>query len=141
MTERAKADEIRYRMAEVRRDLADNAGDFSVQAQRLTDWRFYVRNYPWVVAGAALAAGFVIVPRRSYSRDLGSGDLQALAKLMERNQVVVERRHKPGMFSSLAASGLAFAANSLLKMAMGYMNQRLAAPPPRRTHRASERRF
>jgi hypothetical protein len=33
-------------------------------AGSVTDWRSYVRLYPWAVCGAAFAAGYLIVPKR-----------------------------------------------------------------------------
>ena len=59
-----KAMAIRQRMEEVRCDLDEDVQDIVEEARDMGQWRYYVRSYPWVCVGAALAAGYLIVPRR-----------------------------------------------------------------------------
>lgn len=54
---------IRQRMEEVRCHLDQDIKEIVKDTRALGTWRYYVRTYPWACAGAALAAGYLIVPR------------------------------------------------------------------------------
>lgn len=56
---------IRQRMKEVRQELDEDVQEIVEGARDLRDWRSYVRSYPWVCLGAAVAVGYLIVPRRT----------------------------------------------------------------------------
>src|SRR6476620_11436961 len=56
---------ILQRMEEVRCDVDEDVQEIVEGARDMGKWRYYVRTYPWVCLGAALAAGYLIVPRRS----------------------------------------------------------------------------
>ena len=58
-----KTNAIRQRMDEVRCDLDEDVQDIVEGARDMGKWRYYVRTYPWICLGAALAAGYLIVPR------------------------------------------------------------------------------
>jgi len=70
---------ILRRMKEVRRDLDEDVQEIVEGARDMGQWRSYVRNYPWVCVGVALAAGYLIVPRRRF--DLRRTDPQTLVTL------------------------------------------------------------
>lgn len=53
---------IRQRMEEVRCDLDEDVQEIVEGARDMGKWRYYVRTYPWICLGAALAAGYLIVP-------------------------------------------------------------------------------
>jgi hypothetical protein len=55
---------IRQRMEEVRCDLDQDVQGIFEGARDMRDWRSYVRTYQRVCAGAALAVGYLLVPRR-----------------------------------------------------------------------------
>lgn len=57
-------DEIRKKMAQIRRDLHADVQGVVQGAEAATDWRRFVRGYPWASMGVALAVGYMIVPRR-----------------------------------------------------------------------------
>lgn len=54
---------IRQRMEEVRCDLDEDVQEIVEGTRDMRQWRTYVRSYPWVCLGAALAVGYLIVPR------------------------------------------------------------------------------
>jgi hypothetical protein len=54
---------IRQRMEEVRCDLDEDVQEIVEGARHMREWRTYVRSYPWVSLGTALAVGYLIVPR------------------------------------------------------------------------------
>jgi len=57
-------DDIRRQMAQIRRELHEDVQGVVAGAEAATDWRRYVRLYPWACVGAAFGLGFLIAPRR-----------------------------------------------------------------------------
>jgi hypothetical protein len=57
-------DDIRRKMAQIRRDLHADVKNVVEGAEAATDWRRFIRNYPWTSMGVALAVGYLVVPRR-----------------------------------------------------------------------------
>jgi hypothetical protein len=56
---------ILQRMEEVRCDVDEDVQEIVEGARDMGKWRHYVRSYPWLCLGAALAAGYLLVPRRA----------------------------------------------------------------------------
>lgn len=73
-------EDIRRQMAEIRRGLPDDVESVVQRARTLADWRYYIRNYPWLCMAAAAAAGYLVVPRR---RNSGRPDPKTLAEKAE----------------------------------------------------------
>ncbi len=59
------ADEIRERMALIRLRIDEQSDEVVAQVNALSDWRSYVRRYPWASVGAAAVLGYVLVPSRA----------------------------------------------------------------------------
>lgn len=57
-------DEIRKKMAQIRRDLHADVQGVVQGAEAATDWRRFIRGYPWASMGVTLAVGYLIVPKR-----------------------------------------------------------------------------
>jgi hypothetical protein len=51
-------------MAQIRRDLHEDVKGVVEGAEAATDWRRFIRNYPWATMGAAIFVGYLIVPRK-----------------------------------------------------------------------------
>ena len=66
-------DTVRTRMQGIRGDINQDLKNVSASARNLIDWKHYVKAYPWVCLGAAVAVGFLIVPKRTAANhaDLG----------------------------------------------------------------------
>jgi len=62
-----QTDEIRRQMAQIRRELHEDIQGVVAGAEAVTDWRRYIRLYPWASLGVAFAVGFLIIPRRRRS--------------------------------------------------------------------------
>jgi hypothetical protein len=62
-----EVESIRRQMAQIRMDLHHDARGVVAGAEAATDWRHYVRLYPWAALAAAAILGFVVVPRRRRS--------------------------------------------------------------------------
>lgn len=59
------AEEIRERMAMIRLRIDEQSDEVVAQVNALSDWRSYVRLYPWASVGAAAVVGYVLVPSRA----------------------------------------------------------------------------
>jgi hypothetical protein len=52
-------------MQQLRCEIDGDMEDMAASARTMVDWKHYVKTYPWVCLGAAVALGFLIVPKRS----------------------------------------------------------------------------
>lgn len=109
---------IRQRMEEVRCDLDEDVQEIVEGARDMGEWRTYVRSYPWISLGAALAVGYLIVPRRH----LGiKPDARTLAELAKQSRLLAT--------SDLPTKGntrgmlLAFVGNLVLRGVSSYVGQ------------------
>jgi hypothetical protein len=91
-------------MSAIRQNLDDDVQEVVAGARRLTDWKHYVRDFPWVALGTATAVGYLLVPRRL---EIVRPDAETLAKLARRDGLVVEHRPKrmkrPGLVETFAS--------------------------------------
>jgi len=115
------ADSIRQRMREVRCELGEDVEEFVESARTITDWHYYVERYPWVCIGAALALGYVVVPRRMPIINL---DADAVLELAKKKQLVIKPEKKNPEKRSWRAGAASLLANAALKGAMTYMRHR-----------------
>jgi len=60
-------EEIRRRMAQIRMELHQDMQGVVAGTDAATDWRYYVRLYPWASLGAAALVGYLVIPRRRRS--------------------------------------------------------------------------
>ena len=79
-----EANAIRKRMEEVRCDLDQDVQGIVEGARDMRDWRSYVRTYPWVCAGAALAVGYLLVPSRHAAMQPNA---ETIAELVEQSRL------------------------------------------------------
>lgn len=115
------AERIRREMARIRSEIDHNVEDIVDNARILADWRYYVHAYPWAAAAAALAAGYLLVPRRI---EIVSPDAETLLDLARRNRIVVEanpRREKRER--SLLNSMFTLAANAAVRGLIAFVGQ------------------
>jgi hypothetical protein len=55
---------IQRQMSEIRGEMRQDMQTLVKNARTLSDWRYYVRNYPWACMGAAAFVGYLLVPSR-----------------------------------------------------------------------------
>ncbi len=120
-----EADEIQRQMREIRAELRDDVQELVVSANKMADWTSYVTAYPWLCVGAALAAGFLIVPSRAV---VMRPDAEALVELAKRHKLFVNTtagqapRKRGGLFGEL----LGLAAATLLQGGLKIATTQLA---------------
>ncbi len=121
------ADEIRRRMGEIRRDLRREMKGMAANVNAMTDWRQYVRLYPWAALGVAVAVGYLVVPRRYklLTNGLSSHDLSKIDVLVK--SLTREKQGGPvaRVFQLLARTALGAAE----AYAIQYVKKSLAGAP------------
>jgi len=115
-----EADLVRQQMRTIRRDLGENVEDLVVQAERLMDWRYYVRRNPWTSISIAAFLGYFLVPGRTV---VFPTDDTALSKLAERIPVTVQP--PPEKKTSLLGSLLSLGVNAAGKAALAFAGQQV----------------
>lgn len=85
-----QAEEVARSMRQLRKELDEDVHQIKRSAATLTDWQYYIRNYPWLSIGAASLVGYLLVPRKL---EIQSPDAETLSKLARKNRLVVE--HQP----------------------------------------------
>jgi len=132
-----QADRLRQEMRTIRRELGGDVEEIVEHAERLMDWRYYVERFPWASVGAALLAGYFVVPGRYVTLPT---DERTLEKLAERIPLTMQKNAGPakkGLLAGLISMGTGF----LMRAAMGYATQQVqrmmaqhSAPRPMETH-------
>jgi hypothetical protein len=57
-------EDIQRRMAQIRHEMHEDVRGAVQGAHSLTDWRSFVKGWPWLSVGLAAAVGYMLVPRR-----------------------------------------------------------------------------
>ena len=122
--ETPSADEIQRQMREVRVELRDEMQEIVDNARVLSDWHYYVRQYPWLCLGAAAALGYLIVPQRV---QVIKPDSKAIADMIRQHQVSVTTQVKPqpspGLLGGLVNMAAGMAVQGLLAVASAQLSQ------------------
>jgi ElaB/YqjD/DUF883 family membrane-anchored ribosome-binding protein len=74
MNDPSLVESVEARMQQIRCDIDGDMENMAASARTLVDWKHYVKTYPWVCLGAAVALGFLIVPKRSKD-DIGRSSI------------------------------------------------------------------
>src|SRR5262245_47445741 len=121
----ASADEIQREMRQVRAELRGDVQDLVCSAHQMADVGTYVRAYPWLCVGAALAAGYLIVPQRAV---VLRPDAEALIELARKHQLVVKTSEGPAQEKrgGLVAQLLGLAAATLLQSGLKFATNQLS---------------
>jgi hypothetical protein len=116
-----EVDEIRRQMAQIRRELHEDVREVVATAEAVTDWRRFIRMYPWPALGAAAAVGYLIVPkrRRSVPRDVArQTDIERVREAVEESRAAERGREKTR--KGLLAGALALIGPVVVRAAQGY---------------------
>ncbi|HEY2157016.1 MAG TPA: hypothetical protein VGH33_15415 [Isosphaeraceae bacterium] len=114
-----EVDEIRRKMAWIRRELREDVLGVVESAEEITDWKHYIRDYPWASVALAAAVGFMLVPKR---RTVKSAEVaRAVAAEIQPTmtmQAAALAPEKKGR--GLIGAGLALLAPIVLRVAQNY---------------------
>jgi len=112
-------DDIRRRMAQIRRELHEDVQGVVAGAEAATDWRRWIRNYPWISVGLAFGVGYILVPRRHRETPaIHITHPEATKALALEVPRAPEKKKK-----SLIGKGLGLLAPVILRAAQGYALQ------------------
>jgi hypothetical protein len=114
------AERIQRRMHDLRGQLDDDVEEVVDSAKEFTDWRTYVRRYPWACVGVAAAIGYLVVPSRV---ELESPDVDTLLELAKQNKLVVEANPSPRKQEGLASTAFRFMLHAAGRSALSYLGQ------------------
>lgn len=121
MTEPREADEIRHQMADIRNCLHQDVQEIVDNARDMTNWRYYVRRYPWAAVGTAAALGYFVVPRRT---KVVSQDADAIAdRLSAEYRSAMAGDAQPHKKKTLVGEGFNFVANLAVRGLLSYAAQ------------------
>ena len=117
MNDPPPAESVRARMQQLRCEIDEDMEDMAASARTMVDWKHYVKTYPWVCLGAAVALGFLIVPKRS--REIRP-DVATLTELARTGHLVI----KPvAATDGVIGAVLATVANIAVRKATAYLGQ------------------
>lgn len=117
-----EGEEILRQMALIRGNLHHNAEELAENARAMTDWRYYMRSYPWACVGAAVVLGYLVVPNRLH---VMSPDVDTLLKLAKKNRLLVKPEPEPQKRGGLVGPLFTFAANTLVRGLISYAGQQM----------------
>lgn len=124
MPQQRQPDEVLREMSHIRRQFREDVEDVVDSAREFADWKSYVRAHPWICIGAAMAAGYLMVPSRY---EIQSPDADALKKLAKQNRLVVEANPSATARTSMLGSAATFMGHLLLRQALALAGQKLGA--------------
>lgn len=116
-----RAIDLRQQMEQIRCELAGSVSHLSDDAKTLTDYRYYVRQHPWMTLGVAAVAGFLLIPRKTKQV---VPDAALLQDLLKKNELVVQTKSEVNQKRGLIATGASLLAAAAMKAAMNYAQQK-----------------
>ncbi len=129
----AESQEIQRRMAQVRRDLHQEAQQVVRGAQSMTDWKGMVKAHPWLALGISATVGYFIVPSR---RVAAAPTIVTLPAVHHSAEPLVtagaeksnppEKRSRWGVLGTVFSLVAPIAVRAAQNYAMNYVEQMLA---------------
>jgi hypothetical protein len=132
----SSAEHIQHRMHDLRGQLDNDVEEVVDSAMEFTDWRTYVRSYPWACVGVAAAIGYLVVPSRV---ELESPDVDTLLELAKKNKLVVQANPSPRKRDGIASTALRFILHAAGRSALTYLGQKVGELSVRDRDAADER--
>ncbi len=118
-------DDICRRMEAIRRTAGEEVDVIVQSAKTLSDWRYYVKNHPLLLAGAAAGLGFLLVPRKKAAAATAPDDAKELIELLKKHHVsgVTVEGPPSGLLKTVAGIATPF----LIRTAMNFAQNRMAS--------------
>lgn len=119
------ADDICRRMEAIRRTAGAEVETIVQSAKTLSDWRYYVKNHPLLLAGAAAGLGFLLIPRKNPGRAAANDETQELIELLKKHHVrgISVEGPPAGLLKTVAGIATPF----LVRTALNFAQSRLAS--------------
>lgn len=114
------AKEIQQQMAAIRSHMSVDLREIRDSSETMLDWRYYMKRYPLPMVSAAVAVGYLIVPRRI---QVVRPDAETLAKLAKEDELVVKQKAEAKPEKGLAGLALGLLSNVLLRAGTAYVGQ------------------
>ncbi len=130
--------EMRSIRSEARADLRTIAAQAKQVKKTLTDWRFYVRQYPLWCAAAAVGIGFLIVPRKQKLPAIDPAVLKSLLGERLGSEALTGKTKRPSLLQQAAIALATTAAKSLLQGGLATFAQQMQGFVGRRAAPQSE---
>ncbi len=111
-------DEVRRKMAWIRRELREDVLGVVESAEAVTDWKHYIRDYPFAALGLAVAVGYMVVPRRRKTVKPAEVARAVVAEIQPTVQAAAPEPPKKGR--GLIGAGLGLLAPIVLRVAQNY---------------------
>jgi hypothetical protein len=111
-------------MREVRSNVDAEVERFVEAARAMTDWRHYVRKFPWLCVGTAVAVGYLCI-RPTKSRP--SPEAQELVESASQQPLVGMPDQPARKMESLAVSLIRIAAPIVIKVGIAAIERRMLA--------------
>lgn len=118
-------EDIQQRMEAVRTSLDFDVEQVALSVREKTDWRYYIRSYPWLSLAAAATVGYLLVPRKE-KRVVADAD--ALAQLAKQEKLyVTQQSHvkpdKNSWMNQILALALAAGSRTAVTYVSNLVNQ------------------
>lgn len=120
MSDSQEAEAVLRDMARIRCSLNEGVEGIVQNARVMSDWRYYVRSYPWACAGAAAALGYLVVPSRV---EVIRPDADTLAKLARQNKLLVRPDNEPQKRGGMTGALFTLLAGALTRGAVSYFSE------------------
>ena len=130
----ADGDKLCLRMQRIRNRMHAKVDLLRIDAQSILDWRYYVAQFPWWSVAIAAAVGFWRTPGPRVTQTVKL-DEHSMDELVNRGAVNGEPPRSTASWLQ-PLGGMAF--NLATKALLGYVSQRLMAPPPATVHEPAE---
>lgn len=120
----SRADDIRRQMEDVRLTAGAEVESIVQSAKTLTDWRYYVKNHPLLLASAAAGLGFLLIPRKKSAPAKATDDAKELIELLKKHHVSGVTVEGPP--SGLVKTAIGLATPLLIRSVMNLAQNRMA---------------
>lgn len=118
-----EADQILNEMATLRREVDEDVDDLVLGAKEMTDWRYYMRKYPWVCIGGAVAIGYFAIPSRI---EVMRPEADEIATLAKREKLVVEPKQQAKTRGGVRGQLFNFASSLVIRGLLAYAGQNVS---------------
>ncbi len=123
-----QAEDIANAMQRVRSDLSRDVEEITHQVHEATQWKTYVRRYPFACLAVAAALGYSLVPRQKEPKVVTSPEM--VEKLVKSGRLRIEATEGASQKPSLAQQAMLGLGTVAARAMMAYFGKRLGEIVP-----------